>query len=139
MLPINFLAILVAAVVAFIIGFLFHGPVFGKLWMKLANITPTGNEKLSDMIPQMVWNFVINFITAYVFAVIYLYISTSPFSSNPGVSTALITAFCLWLGFIATSTSVDVIWMGKSFKLWLFEAISSLVMICAMGAIIASF
>ena len=52
--------------VNFIIGFLFHGPLFGKLWMKLANIHPTGNEKLSDMIPQMVKNFLANIVCAYV-------------------------------------------------------------------------
>jgi len=54
MLPINFAAVAVAAVTAFILGFLFHGPLLGRIWMKLADIHPTGNEKFSDMIPQIV-------------------------------------------------------------------------------------
>ncbi len=65
MLPINFLTVSLAAVVAFVLGFLFHGPVTGKLSMKLANIRMTGNEKMADMVPMMVWNLVVNFITAY--------------------------------------------------------------------------
>ena len=65
MLEINYLAVFVAAIVAFILGFLFHGPIFGKLWMRLANIVPTGKEKMSDMYGQMFWNFVVNLITAF--------------------------------------------------------------------------
>jgi ABC-type phosphate/phosphonate transport system permease subunit len=38
---INIWGVLISAVVAFILGFLAHGPVAGKLWMKLANIVPT--------------------------------------------------------------------------------------------------
>mgnify|MGYP003353537644 CR=1 FL=1 len=44
------LPIILAALAIFVIGFLFHGPLFGKLWMKLADIHPTGNEKFKDMI-----------------------------------------------------------------------------------------
>jgi hypothetical protein len=32
---------------------------------------------------------------------------------------------------------MDVIWMGKSKNLWLFECVSSLICFLAMGAIIA--
>lgn len=68
MLPIHWGAVFGSAVVAFVLGFLFHGPISGKLWMKLANIHMTGKEKLSDMIPQMVLNFVVNLVTATVMA-----------------------------------------------------------------------
>lgn len=53
MISINFVSVFIAAIVAFILGFLFHGPISGKLWMKLANIHPTGNEKMSDMYGKM--------------------------------------------------------------------------------------
>ena len=138
MLPINLMAVGVAAVVAFVLGFLFHGPVSGKLWMKLANIQPTGNEKFSDMIPQMLWNLLSNFVTAYVLAVIYLFVSSSSLSGGAGVWTGVVCGFLAWLGFIVTSTSMEVIWMGRSVKLWLFECFCSLVTMVAMGAIIAS-
>ena len=36
MTSINLIAVSIAAVAAFVLGFLFHGPVAGKLWMKLA-------------------------------------------------------------------------------------------------------
>ena len=71
MFPINLVSVFLAAVVAFVLGFLFHGPLFGTLWMKLANIHPTGKEKMSDMYGQMFWNFVVNLVTAFVIAMFF--------------------------------------------------------------------
>jgi len=139
MLPINFVAVLVAAVAAFIIGFLMHGPIAGKLWMRLANIHPTGNEKISDMYGKMIWNFVANLVTACALASVYAFASSSSLSSGPSVSTGLMSAVLVWIGFLVTTTSIEVIWMGRSAKLWLFECVSSLIVMLAMGAIIASF
>ncbi len=136
MLPINYAAVLVAALVNFIIGFLMHGPIAGKLWMKLANITPTGNEKLSDMVPQMIKNLLVNIVFAYGLSVVYLYASTSSYGI-PGLWTGLCVGFLVWFGFIVSGSSIEVIWMGKSYKLWLFELGCSLLSILAMGAIIA--
>ncbi len=133
------MAILVSAVVAFVIGFLFHGPLFGKLWMKLANITPTGNEKMSDMYGQMFWNFVANILTACVIAILINVAGSSAFMIDySAMCVGLTVAFLGWLGFIFTGSSMEVIWMKKSWKLWAFECVSSLVMLLAMGAIIAS-
>lgn len=132
------LAVFVAAIVAFVLGFLFHGPISGKLWMKLANIHPTGNEKLSDMIPQMLWNFLVNLVTAFVMAgTFWLVFSSSVIGPATWCSGALLGAW-LWLGFLVTSSSIGVIWLKQSFKLWLFEAVCSLITMGAMGAILAS-
>jgi hypothetical protein len=138
MVPVHFVAVLLAAVVAFIIGFLAHGPVAGKLWIKLANIHPTGNEKFSDMIPQMIANLFVNIVCAYVLAVVYAFASTSPYMGMTGAWSGVVSAIWIWLGFNLTATSIDMIWMGKSKKLWLFEAVSSLVVFVAMGAIIGA-
>lgn len=137
MVSINYLAVIVAAVVAFIIGFLFHGPLLGKVWIRLANIHPTGKEKMSDMYGQMISNFIVNLVTAYALATVYLFAATSSLTSGPSLWTGLVCAFIVWLGFLATSSLIEVIWMGKSLKLWLFESGSSLVVMLVMGAIIA--
>jgi hypothetical protein len=138
MLPINLLAVIVAAIVAFVLGFLAHGPIAGKLWMKLADVHPTGNEKFKDMIPNMLWNFLVQFVTALVLAILLLFTSSSPYL--PGITTlnGIILGILIWIGFLVTSSAVDVIWMGKNYKLWLFEAASSLIVMGAMGAIIGS-
>ena len=137
MLPINLIAVLVSAIVAFVLGFLFHGPIAGKLWMKLAKIQPTRNERFKDMIPQLLWNFLVQFVTAFVLAVMYLLASSSPYLHEKGMVGGVILAICLWLGFLVTSSSIEVIWMGRNYKLWLFEVVSSLIVMVTMGAIIS--
>jgi hypothetical protein len=136
MISINIVSVILAALAAFIIGFLFHGPLLGKLWMRLANVQMTGNEKLSDMGGKMFWNFVVNVVTACALAVIYQFAATSSLTSGPGLSTGFISAIIVWIGFLSTSTIIGVIWMGSSFKLWLFEFFSSFVVMMAMAAII---
>lgn len=138
MLPINIKAVIASALAAFIIGFLFHGPLFGRLWMKLANIHPTGNEKFSDMVPRMLLNLLTNFVTAFVLAVIFLFASASPYLAGNGVWRGVICAIWVWIGFLVTSTSIEVIWMGRSVQLWLFETVASFVVMSTMGAIIAA-
>lgn len=137
MLPINIISVFVAAATAFVIGFLLHGPVAGKLWMQLANIHPTGNEKFSGMIPQLIWNFVTNLATAYALAVMYLFAASSSYLGGPGVRSGVIVAVLVWAGFLVTSSSIEVIWMGRTVKHWLFEVVSSFIVMVAMGIIIA--
>jgi hypothetical protein len=137
MTPINLIAVSIAAMAAFVLGFLFHGPVAGKLWMKLANIHPTGEEKFKDMIPQMLWNLLVQFVTALVLAIIYLFVSSSPYFEGKGLWGGVILAIWLWFGFLVTSSSIEVIWMGRNYKLWLFEVVSSFFVMVIMGAIIA--
>ncbi len=137
MISINLVSVFIAAVAAFIIGFLFHGPLFGKVWMKLANIHPTGNEKFRDMIPQMIKNFLVNIVCAYVLAM-FIFVTASYYGNVGNIVGGMGIAFWAWLGFIVTSSSIDVIWMGKSRNLWLFEIASSLVSFLAMGAVLAA-
>lgn len=137
MLSINIVAVIIAAAANFVIGFLFHGPLFGKLWMKLANIHPTGNEKFSDMVPQMIKNFIVNIVCAYVLAM-FISIIASYYNNVGNVVGGMGIATWAWLGFIVTGSSIEVIWMGKSKKLWLFEVIASLASFLAMGAILAA-
>ena len=137
MLQINLVSVLVAAVASFILGFLFHGPLTSKLWMRLANIHPTGNEKLKDMVPQMLWNLLVNLVTAFVMAGTFSLVFTSPIMGPATWFRGALLGAWLWLGFLVTSSAIEVIWMGRNYRLWLFEAGCSLVTMAVMGAIIA--
>ena len=137
MISINIVSVVVAAIAAFVIGFLFHGPLFGKLWMRLANIHPTGNEKFSDMVPQMLKNLLVNFVSAYVLAM-FIYTTAGYYNNRGNILGGMGIAFWIWLGFLFTSSSIEVIWMGKSKKLWAFELVASLVAFLEMGAILAA-
>lgn len=139
MLPINLISVLLATLAAMVLGFLLHGPILGKVWMRLANIVPTGNEKFSDMLPNLFWNLVANFVTAYVIAVIYLFAAPSSYLAGEGIWKGVICALWLWIGFVVTSSSMEVIWMGRKLGLWLFECGCSFLVMSVMGAIIAGY
>ncbi len=134
----NYYAIIVAAAAMFVIGFLMHGPLFGKLWMKLANVHPTGKEKFSDMVPQMVYNFVANLVMAFVLAALLKTIFSTSLMGTFTWSKGLLFSAWLWLGFIVTSSSMEVIWMKRNVKLWLFECFSMLLGIGVMGIVLSA-
>ena len=130
--------ILIAAFAAFVVGFLIHGPLFGKLWMRLAHIHPTGKEKFKDMLPQMAWNLLSNIVMASVLCGVFILIFSSRLMGEPTAFRGALCAAWLWLGFIVTSSSMDVIWLGRSKKYWLFESLTSLAMLMTMGAVLGS-
>ncbi len=134
----NIFSIFVSAIGCFIIGFLFHGPLFGKTWMRLAKVTMPENPNFKDMLKPMFWNFLTNIVCA---SVLSMMIWIASYSSIMGPMTwykgAIIGAW-LWLGFTAMWTAIDVIWMKKYWKLWLFDSISFLACIVVMGAILGA-
>jgi hypothetical protein len=134
----DILTIVLAALAVFIIGFLAHGPVTGALWMRLADIHPTGNEKFADMVPQMLWNLFVNVVTAFVLSGIIYIAFTSPLMGEKVWYKGSIIAAWMWLGFIVPSSAIEVIWMKRKLSLWAFECVASLVGFLVMGAILAA-
>ena len=129
---VNLLHVLVVTIVSFIIGFLWYGPVFGKKWMRLMNMTH-GDMKSMKMKPAvaMLLGFVSSFVTAFVLAQFI-----NLFNADNLVS-GLKLSFLVWLGFIATITLGSFLWEGKSFNLWLFNNAYNLINFLVMGAILA--
>jgi hypothetical protein len=135
----SLLAIVLAALATFIIGFVFHSPPLGSLWMRLADIHPTGNEKFTDMLPKMAWNLLVNLVTASVLSMLFWIIFSSPLMGDKTWYKGGIWGAWIWLGFIVTSSSIGVIWMKQSWKLWAYECVASLVAFVAMGIILVLF
>lgn len=129
----NYLAVLVAAIAAFAIGFLWHGPLFGKQWIKLSGITEKEIEKAKEemnMVPYMVVAFVQQVVKAFVVAM---------FSSMLGIGDALGAvqlAFWAWLGFIATTLLDGVLWEKRTVPLYLFNIAYHLVSLVVIALIV---
>jgi hypothetical protein len=117
-IPINYMAVIGAAISNMVLGFLWYGPLFGKQWMHLMGFT---HESMDA------------FLMAYVFAHAYLFGST--YLNTYGVASGMMAAFWNWLGFIAPVTVGSVIWDGKPWKLWCINAGYYLVALLLMGVI----
>lgn len=138
--PINYLAVVVSAVVMFALGGLWYGPLFGKPWMESMGWSP---EKLKEMQAGGQKGMALNYclqaigslLMAFVLAHALYFASTAMHVS--GVPAGLMAGFWNWLGFIVPVTVGVVLWDGKPWKLWFINAGYYLVGLLCMGAILA--
>lgn len=116
----NFPAILVAALAAFFVGFMWHGPVFGKVWMKLMKITQAdmkkGQKEMGKKMPlYMAVSYLQQLVTSFLMALFSLMLGASD------VFSSVLLAFLIWIGFIATTLLNGVLWEKRSVPLYLFN------------------
>ena len=126
----NYLAVLIAAIAAFVIGAGYYG-VLGKPWMKAARIDPA----TAQMSPVL---FAISFVSELVMATM---VAGVVGHLGPGQVTAfngIVSAFFLWLGFVATSMVVNHRYQGFGWSLSLIDGVHWLLVLTAMGAIIGA-
>jgi Protein of unknown function (DUF1761) len=137
MVPINYWAVLVAAVAQMILGALWYGPLFGKPWAKMMGFTA---EKMKEAKAKgMGKSYAIMTIGALIMSWILAHaiVFAGAYLVFYGVMAGIATGFLNWLGFVAPVTISSVLWEGKSWKLWSLNAGYYLVGLCLMGAIIA--
>lgn len=132
MIQINLLAVLVAAVAATVVGFLWYGPLFGKAWGEAIGHTP---EKMAEAKKKdMTTAYVVNFIGALVMA--YVLMSSLVVRHIVTAAPALTIGFWIWLGFIAFVLAGSVLWEGKPAKLYWINSLYYLVVLWVMALII---
>lgn len=107
---INYLAVLAAALSAFLLGGLWYGPLFGKAWMSASGVTP-GSAQSGNAARVYIVSFVWALLGAWFFA---MFLGAAPalaFATAIGFGTGLI-----W---IAGSFAINYQFEGKSPKLLL--------------------
>lgn len=116
---INMVAILVAVVANFILGFIWYTPLFGKAWAKEmgfdTTIKPAGGEIAKGMIFMVIGNFFL----AYVFAHNMAAWSYVPGTDQmPPFANIMSATVFTWLGFYLPVDLGTVAWEKKSWKLF---------------------
>jgi hypothetical protein len=137
MIPINYLAVVVAAVAAYVLGALWHGPLFGKQYIKLAGWPPekVAAMKTQNMAQSYGLMLVTQLIMAYVLA--HMIVFASDYTGTFGYQAGLMAGFWSWLGFIATTMLGGVLWENKSWGMYCFNITYQLAAILLMGVILA--
>jgi hypothetical protein len=116
---INMMAILVAVVANFILGFVWYTPLFGKTWGREMGFDMNVKPPASALVKGMVFMVIGNFLMAWVFAH-----NMAAWSYVPGanemspVSTIMSSAIFTWLGFYLPVDLGAVAWEQKSWKLF---------------------
>ncbi|HEX7724560.1 MAG TPA: DUF1761 domain-containing protein [Candidatus Paceibacterota bacterium] len=135
MTQVNIWSIIVAAVVAYVIGALWYSPVlFGKEWMRLKNMS---DKDITDESKRGMWKlYLVQFVTTLVLFCVLGFIITATGSRT--VEDGLFLAFLAWLGFSLMPAIGDILWNKTPFKLMLINEVCTLVCWIIGGAIIGA-
>jgi hypothetical protein len=121
-IDINYIAILVAVVANFFLGFLWYTPLFGKAWAKEMGFDMSQKPPSSVMVRGMILMVIGCFLMAYVFAHNIAVWNPATWGQstadiNPSMM-ALSAAFFTWLGFYVPQDLSRIAWEMKSWKLF---------------------
>ena len=128
-MELNWLAILLAAVSAFVLGGLWYGPLFGKAWMKYSGMTEE-RAKQANMAKVFGLSFLLSFAAAAVFAAFL--------GPDIDVTQGATYGFSAGLFWVAGALGINYLFEQKPLGLWLVNGGYSTVMFTLFGAIIGA-
>lgn len=132
-MKINYPAVIVAAVIHFILGGLWYGPLFGKKFLEIIQWTPAQQE---EIVARTHWT---TYLIAFISSLILCYILAHfiQYTGATGVAGGMQTAFWLWLGFVATTQIATVLFEQRKLGLYLLNIGYQLVAGLICGALLA--
>ena len=134
-MSVNYWAILVCAIVSMVIGSIWYGPLFGKMFMKEMGMDQWTPEKQQAMKKSMGLSYALQFVASLVmfFVLSYLMRGLGQISVQGGIMVAL----WVWVGFVVPLALGNAIWGGKKTLFWLSIG-NMLLTLVASGAIIGA-
>ncbi len=127
---VNYLAVVIAAVVAIVIGFVWYAPqVFGNRWLAYLGTT---RAALGQPSPAGIATGVIaSLLNAWVLAVLATTLKAS--TAQEGI----ILGVLVWLGFMATLTAAQIGFEKKPWGLWVLNNAHNVIVQAVMGIVVA--
>lgn len=113
-MQINYIAIIVVSIIQLILGAVWYGPLFGKLWMKIMGADHTPKHEMEKMQKQMRPYYFMQLVLSIITNII-LYYNIIGWSTISGP----IVAIALWVGFVAPTQIASIIWGSTPKKFWL--------------------
>jgi hypothetical protein len=128
---VNYLAVIVAAIVNYIIATVWYAALFKKVWQKLSGI--------ADMKPSPL-NVILSFIGSLVLSYILYHsiVFGNAYFKISGIGGGIMGGFFGWLGYIAPVTLFTKLYEKKPWGLWLLDNAFWLISLLIMGIILSS-
>ena len=126
----NWVAIVVAAIAQFVIGWIWYGPLFGKTWMSMMGMSQQSMSR-EGMGKTMVLTFIGSLVTAAVLSMLVGWMGAKTLGAG------IAAGFWAWLGFVATVTLGGVLFAKMSWNLYILNNAYQLISLAVMGAILA--
>lgn len=127
---VNYVAVFAAAVIYLVLGFLWYGPLFGRRWMQLMQITPSGMNT-GAMVKTTVASFIGAVVMLSMLARVVLWGGAATAASGAGIG-ALV-----WLAFVAAVMLNTVLYERRPWALYVLNTGYYLVSLVIAGALFA--
>jgi len=127
----DLIAVLIAAIVNFIIGLVWYSPwLFGAPWKRLSGFDSKHPYQRLKLAP--LWAFLLSLLSAFVlgFFIVCLRVTT--------VSDGMFAGGLAWAGFIAPTLLSALVWTHRPFKLFLIDGGYRLLGALVMGGILGA-
>ena len=139
-IQINYLAVIIAVVANFILGFIWYTPLFGRAWAKEMGFDPDEKPPGSEMAKGLIFMVIGNFFLAYVFAHNIAVWDPETWGQGPSemskMANVASAAFFTWLGFFVPVDLNTVSWERKSWKLFGINTGYHLISLLVVAAIL---
>lgn len=139
-IEINYVAIAIAVVANFVLGFIWYTPLFGKAWAKEMGFDMTQKPPTGVLVKGMIMMIIGNFLMAYVFAhniAVWNPVTWGqPASDMPPMGIVFSAAIFTWLGFFVPQDLSTVAWEMKSWKLFFINTTYHLLALIVVAAIL---
>jgi hypothetical protein len=127
----NYAAVIVSAIVYWLLGAVWYGVLFGKSWMELEHISMDQAKAMNPVLPYVV-TFILNLVIAFFLAQLCTWRNAS--TAARGASLGVL----LWIGFVGPITYTTNMYEMRPFNLFLINEGFSLVGLLLMGAILGA-
>ncbi len=124
----NLITILVAAFSGFLVGGLWYGPIFGKIWRKEAGIT---NQQMRTINPIKIFG--LTFALSVVSSIFLGHLLASTGVTKPHI--VMMISVGVALGFIVPALGINYLFNNKSGRLFAIDAGYWIVFYAAMGGV----
>ena len=128
---VNYWAVLASALSAFVVGWIWYGPLFGKTWMKLNGFTEEELKEGNISMPvMMLINYIATALAAFAIAIFIGAEANVGFGILAGVMIAI-----FWVG---TNRLNDVLYERKPWGLYFIHVGYNLIIYAIIGAILGA-
>ena len=131
---VNIWAVLVAGLSSMVVGTLWYGPVFGKMWKKIVKLNDKRSRKEMPLVMGL--TVVLSLAMAYVLA--HVAVLSESFFGTSFMSACLSSALWLWLGMVLPAIATGGLFEQRRKKLILLNVFNMLVTLLVILEILAT-
>lgn len=140
MIEVNWMAVLLCGVAAMVVGMIWHGPLFGRMYLLAIGGNPDMPKDEMAKIQKKMWQL---YIVQFLLVLLQTYVLWHYIVGAADVMTPVSNAIWIWLGFILPTIAGQWMWSARprawAWKGFLISAGYNLVLFIVFALILGAF